>query len=467
MSAGRHPTRLTVTDDLRRSRLTVFFRLLLALPHLIWLTLWGIAAQLAAFANWLAVIINAESPPVFHNFLVGYTRYATHVHAYLFLTGNQFPDFRGRPGYPIDVEFDPPARQSRWSALFRLVLALPSLVLGATVGWIGLTSGALGAVATLGDEHNGGGPVVFVGGLIGIAAVGVWFAALILGRSPRGLRDVSAYALGYTAQVLAYLFLLTGRYPDSHPGRLLGDPVVPHHPVRLRVEDDLRRSRFTVLFRLLLAVPHIVWLTGWSVLAYLAAILNWFIALIGGRSWRPLHRFMAAFVRYQAHVYAFLYLVANPFPGFTGRESAYPLAIVIDGPERQRRLVTLARLLLALPALTLYSAFSYVLLAVAIGGWFASLATGRMPSGLRALGAVIIRYSAQVTGVPARTDRPLPELEPGLRAEPAPVAEQAPPPAPWTWPESEPAALPAAEPGALPAAEPELQPPPAPPIQPE
>ena len=39
------PIRLIVTDDLQRSRLTVFFRLLLALPHLFWLYLWGIAGH--------------------------------------------------------------------------------------------------------------------------------------------------------------------------------------------------------------------------------------------------------------------------------------------------------------------------------------------------------------------------------------------------------------------------------------
>jgi hypothetical protein len=183
------------------------------------------------------------------------------------------------------------------------------------------------------------------------------------------------------------------------------------------MEDDLRRSRFTVLFRLLLAIPHLVWLIGWTVLAWLAAILNWFIALVGGRSWRPLHRFIAAFVRYQAHVYAFLYLVANPFPGFTGREGSYPLAIVIDGPERQRRLVTLFRLFLALPALIMYSALSYALLAVAIGGWFASLVTGRMPSGLRALGAVVIRYSAQVNAYLLVVTDHYPNSSLALRAE--------------------------------------------------
>ena len=419
MSAGAHPVRLVLTDDLRRSRLTVFFRVLLVLPHLVWLGLWGFAAQLVAFANWLAVVITAESPPVFFNFLRGWVRYATHVHAYLFLAANPFPGFRGRPGYPVDVEFDPPARQSRWSAFFRLVLLLPTAVLALSLGWVGWTWGGLG--------------------VIGTASVGIWFAALALGRSPRGLAHVSEYALGYTAQFLAHSLVMTGRYPDSHPGRMIADPVAPYHPVRLRLEDDLRRSRFTVLFRLLLALPHIVWLLGWTVLAYLAAFVNWFVVLVGGRSWRPLHRFVAAFVRYQSHVIAFLYLVANPFPGFTGREGSYPLEIVIDGPERQRRLVTLFRLLLMLPALALYASLANLLIAVAIGGWFASLVTGRMPSGLRALGAVLVRYSAQVTSyLLVVTDR-YPNSSLALRTEPAAGPE----PAPEPWPAPEPAPAPA------------------------
>ena len=48
----RHPIRLVVNDDeLKRLRITVFFRALLAVPHFIWLLLWSIAALLAAIAN--------------------------------------------------------------------------------------------------------------------------------------------------------------------------------------------------------------------------------------------------------------------------------------------------------------------------------------------------------------------------------------------------------------------------------
>jgi len=60
-AAAQHPVRLVVDDDLRRSRLTVFFRLLLAIPHLIWLSLWGIAAYLAAIVNWFATLITGRS----------------------------------------------------------------------------------------------------------------------------------------------------------------------------------------------------------------------------------------------------------------------------------------------------------------------------------------------------------------------------------------------------------------------
>ena len=42
--------------------------------------------------------------------------------------------------------------------------------------------------------------------------------ALVLGRYPRGFRDLSAYTLRYTAQTWGYLLLLTDRYPTLASG---------------------------------------------------------------------------------------------------------------------------------------------------------------------------------------------------------------------------------------------------------
>ena len=38
---------------------------------------------------------------------------------------------------------------------------------------------------------------------------------------PRGLRDAGAYATGYRAQALAYLLLVTERYPNADPTTML------------------------------------------------------------------------------------------------------------------------------------------------------------------------------------------------------------------------------------------------------
>ena len=224
-----------------------------------------------------------------------------------------------------------------------------------------------------------------------------WFACLALARMPRGFRDFQAYALRYGAQTYGYLLFLTDRYPDSDPVEPRTSAELPAQSVRIRIEDDLRRSRLTVLFRLLLAFPHFVWLLLWSIAAFIGSIANWFATLVLGRSPRPLHRFLAAYLRYSTHVSAYLFLVANPFPGFTGAAGRYPVDLEIEGPVAQRRWKTLLRILLALPALFIASGLGFLLFVVGFFGWFAALVTGAMPRGLRNAGAYALRYIAQTS----------------------------------------------------------------------
>ncbi len=403
------PVHLIVSDDLSRSRLSVFFRQLLALPHLIWLSLWGIVAFVAVVVNWFATLIAGRSPEGLHNFLAAYVRYAIHVGAYLLLAAEPFPGFLGEPGYPVDVQIDPPQPQNRWKVAFRIVLAIPAL----------LISGAL----VSGSARNYGFNFSYSFGLAGVAAFLGWFAALAQARLPRGLRDAIAYALSYSAQLDAYLFLLTDRYPSSDPLTAIPEvPVRAEDPIQLDVSDDLTRSRVTVLLRALLAIPHLVWLALWGILAYLVAIVNWLLTLLRGESPAALHRFLAAYVRYQAHVYAYLFLIANPFPGFTGRAGSYPIDPVIAAPRPQNRWKVLFRLVLLLPALLLESAYSGLLTAVALLGWFTALATGRMPLGLRNAGALALRYAAQGNGYALLLTDAYPYTGPVMRADDAPQA---------------------------------------------
>ena len=181
-----HPVRLIVNDDLKRSRLTVFFRLLLLFPHLFWQYIWGFAVTGCMIVNWFAVLIRGRSPEDLHLFLVRALRYRTHLFSYTLLVSNPYPTFFGRQGaHPVDLEIDGPDRQPRLVTLFRLVLAIPAFVIAYVL--------------------------IFV--MTVVALIG-WFVALVIGRMPKGMRDLSAYCLRYEAQMSAYLMILTSRYPS-------------------------------------------------------------------------------------------------------------------------------------------------------------------------------------------------------------------------------------------------------------
>ena len=92
------------------------------------------------------------------------------------------------PGYPVDIAIAPPERQNRWVTFFRTFLALPAFLISSALG------GAL-----------------FIVGFLG------WFAALVTGRMPTGLRNLGAMAIRYQAQTDVYWFVLSDRYPYSSP----------------------------------------------------------------------------------------------------------------------------------------------------------------------------------------------------------------------------------------------------------
>jgi Domain of unknown function (DUF4389) len=425
----QRPVRLVVRDDLERSRLTVFFRLFLAIPLFLWVVLRGIAAFVVGFVNWLAVLIQAEVPDSLHDFVASYIRYSTQVGAYVFLAANPYPWFRVQQDYPVDVEIDPPVRQGRWGGFFRLLLAIPALLLATVLGG-GFATGSSGqssATASSGDQEAFWLNASSVGGVAAAAALLAWFAIIARGNAPRGLRDLIAFTLGYAAQAGAYLFLLTPRYPTSDPA--LAEPYseLPEHPVRIVVDDDLERPRLTVLFRLFLAIPHFIWLALWSIAAFFAVIVGWVLALVLGRLPDPLHRFLAAYVRYATHLFAFVYVIGRRFPGFTGRAGSYGIDVEIDPPTRQSRWKTLFRFFLSIPALILASALGGVALVIALLAWWYALATGRMTDGMRDLGAACLRYSAQTYAyLMLLTDR-YPYSTPILQA-PAPVEVETVPP---------------------------------------
>jgi hypothetical protein len=176
---------MSSTDDLTRSRLTVFFRLLLIIPHLVWLYIWGIAVSIVVFIAWIAALFTGRVPAGMHGFIASFMRYATRVFGYGLLLANPYPPFGGSGDYPIELDVAPPVVQNRWTVFFRLILAIPALFLTSVF-------------------RSVNGVIAFLG----------WFYCLFTGRMSQGMRNLSAWLLRYEMQTYSYMNLLTPRYPS-------------------------------------------------------------------------------------------------------------------------------------------------------------------------------------------------------------------------------------------------------------
>jgi hypothetical protein len=180
----------------KRSRLTTFFRLLLAIPHIIFLYFYGLAAGVVVIIAWFALLFTGRYPQGMYDFVGGSLRYSTRVYGYLWLLTDEYPPFSGstEAPYPVDLNISAPKPEySRLKVLFRIILAIPVLII-----------------------HYAMQIVAQVGAFI------AWFAIVALGRQPKGLQDMIVLGTSYQQRAYAYLALVTEDWPpftDETEGR--------------------------------------------------------------------------------------------------------------------------------------------------------------------------------------------------------------------------------------------------------
>jgi hypothetical protein len=91
---GAYPASLELVEPAaERDRLTVAFRIILLIPHLLAVWLLGVAWAVTTLIAWFAILFTGRYPRGLYAFGVGVLRWNTRVEAYLLLLHDEYPPF--------------------------------------------------------------------------------------------------------------------------------------------------------------------------------------------------------------------------------------------------------------------------------------------------------------------------------------------------------------------------------------
>lgn len=211
--------------------------------------------------------------------------------------------------YPARLDIDYPEKLDRFSTFFRLIWAIPILIIA---GLLSATSSSTvttvvvtetGKIVTQASESGGG----IVGGLFAATLLMIVFRQ----RYPRWWFDFGREFARFGMRVGAYMALLTDEYPSTTDEQSIHLEL--DYP---DVEQDL--NRFLPLVKWFLAIPHYIVLALLAIGAILAIFIAWFAVLFTGRYPKGLFDYVVGVARWGLRVQAYaILLVTDRYPPFS------------------------------------------------------------------------------------------------------------------------------------------------------
>lgn len=202
----------------RHSRLTTFFRPILAIPPTFVVGLWSIALLVTVPVSWFALLFTGRYPRGLYDFHASFARYDTFVSGYSYLASDRWPGFSGTsPGYPVQLTVGPPLeRYDRVKVALRIVLVIVPV----------LIAYAMGLVVT-------------------VAVIIAWFAIVFTGKLPQGIFQMLHLGMSYVVRATPYYLLLTEDWPqftqaEDREVLAAGEPALPAPPTGSGPRGDER-----------------------------------------------------------------------------------------------------------------------------------------------------------------------------------------------------------------------------------
>jgi hypothetical protein len=205
--------------------------------------------------------------------------------------------------YPVSVSVEPVlTNRNRLTIGFRLILAIPHIIL---VGGIGV-----GALYSGTDSKTSvGGQGGLLGAVAAFLAIVSWFTIVFTGQHVTGIRQFMAFYLRWRVRALSYLMLLEDQYPPFGDGP---------YPATIEIVDPAGpRDRVSVGFRLILGIPHFIIVACLVVVWWVTAMIAWLLILFTGEYPEPLYKFAVGTLRWMLRVEAYMLLMVDEYPPFS------------------------------------------------------------------------------------------------------------------------------------------------------
>ncbi len=194
--------------------------------------------------------------------------------------------------YPITYEADFNPEPNRATTFFRLILAIPWMIVA-----------------------------VFWGILFIFTHLFAWVAVIVLGRYPQWLYEFNGGIVRFSVRVSAWIYLQTDAWP---PFTLSEDES---YPIRVKIAPAAeRQSRLKALFRLILVLPVAIVLSyGTSYIQLLAGVIAWLTIVFRGYLPEGVNSMMTFVNSFHARVLGYIAILTDAYPPI-GLERAKPSA---------------------------------------------------------------------------------------------------------------------------------------------
>jgi Domain of unknown function (DUF4389) len=174
--------------------------------------------------------------------------------------------------------------RNRLTTAFRLILAIPHLIVSAVWGYFAE-----------------------------ILSVVQWFIILFTGERNKALWDLQYAYLGYYGRVIGYTYLMFDEYPEFGTG-------IGRVPVTTQLAYEEPGNRLTNGLRIIWAIPAIVISFFLGIALFVIVVIAWFAILFTSKHGRGFFDFALRVLRFVMQLQAYLLLMTDTYPKF---ESGY------------------------------------------------------------------------------------------------------------------------------------------------